>query len=182
MSNAYLLIALAGAIILEGEVAFALAILSIHLFQLSIPELFVFVFCITLLSDWLYFLIGRLIGPYLFVHFKFLQRKGDSLHSMIHRHATILLLGYRFLYGFRIIFLLLFGMNKTIPVSRFIFLSALSAFLWTMVIGSLVLSFKEIVQGFLENESFQILVFSGVFILILFIFSRIAIRLTRRMA
>lgn len=119
---------------LEGELVYISAIQAARAgyvdFYGAIAAFFVGTFC----TDWFYFLTGRKQGRRFFERNEKLQQQAARIEHLMARHGTLLLLAYRFIYGFRIVLPLLFGMS-TLPKQRFFWFGLLSTSIWMTVYG-----------------------------------------------
>lgn len=120
----------------EGETAILVASTLIYKGFFSGPLLVLSAFAGSFLSDWLYYLIGRLNGKI------FVERR-PKLHARIlpmtnffRENKIMILLLYRFLYGFRVIIPIVVGMSG-ISLRTFLFFSVLSGLLWAGTISTI---------------------------------------------
>lgn len=120
--------------ILEGELLYIGALQAARLGYLYWPYVVLAVFLGTLAADWGYFFLGRWQGYACLRRFSHLRSRVAQLQDRLDRRAGWLLLSYRFLYGFRIILPILFGISA-LPVRRFLWASLLSVSLWTGLFG-----------------------------------------------
>jgi membrane protein DedA with SNARE-associated domain len=88
------------------------------------------------LSDWLYFLIGRINGRYFVDRRPSLKEKLVPVNLFFQSNRIQLLLSYRFLYGFRIVIPLMIGMTN-IRAVQFLFFSSLSGLVWATFVSSI---------------------------------------------
>lgn len=129
---------------IEGELAFAGGLLSSEYLLISGWKIFLIAFLATLFTDWTLFFFGRYAGEFLKARFSGLENLG-FYHSLerLTRSPSIAFT-YRYLYGLRILALLLMGMNYG-SVKKFLHYSFLSTLIWTMLIGFSTLFLKDIV-------------------------------------
>ncbi len=120
---------------LEGETAILVASSLAASGLFKIPYTVFFGFFGSFLSDWLYFLIGRLNGKFFLDKRPKLQEKFQPVHKFFKTHRLQILVSYRFLYGFRIIIPLMLGMSDVKPV-RFLGYSLLAGLLWATTVSS----------------------------------------------
>lgn len=88
------------------------------------------------LSDWLYFLIGRINGRYFLDKRPSLKEKLAPVNLFFQSNRIQLLLSYRFLYGFRIVIPLMIGMTNITAV-QFLFFSSLSGLVWATFVSAI---------------------------------------------
>ncbi|MEO5979086.1 MAG: DedA family protein [Chryseolinea sp.] len=123
-------IALLGGTFLEGETAILIASSLIFRGFFETPYTIFFGFAGSFISDWLYFIIGRLNGRYFIAKRPALQQRVAPVNQFFDKHQYQILLTYRFLYGFRVIIPLVIGMSKIKPL-QFLFYSIVSGLMWS---------------------------------------------------
>jgi membrane protein DedA with SNARE-associated domain len=89
-----------------------------------------------LLSDQLFFHLGRYHGTWVLARFPRLQLRAGGILARVHRHQTLLTVGFRFLYGCRTITPILLGSCGVRPL-RFGMLNIAGVAVWTAVFGLL---------------------------------------------
>lgn len=119
---------------LEGELVYISAIQAARAGYVDLTGAIIAFFLGTFCTDWFYFLTGRKQGRRFFERNEKLQRQAARIEHLMARHGTLLLLSYRFIYGFRIVLPLLFGMSS-ISRQRFLWFSLLSTSIWVSVYG-----------------------------------------------
>jgi membrane protein DedA with SNARE-associated domain len=147
----------------EGETAILVASSLVHqgIFD-ALPTVIVG-FAGSFVSDWVYYLIGRLNGKFFVDKRPKLAAKLEPVRSMFRRHETQVLFSYRFLYGFRVIIPVVIGMSHVTPI-RYLFFSVASGLVWATTVGTVgyfvgrVLKLKTAV--FEENILFIVLGFA----------------------
>jgi len=128
-------IALSVGTFLEGETAILVASSLAVSGLFKIPFTVFFGFFGSFLSDWVYFVIGRLNGKYFLDKRPKLQERFQPVHNFFKTHRLQILISYRFLYGFRIIIPLMLGMSDIKPM-RFLAYSLLTGILWASTVSS----------------------------------------------
>jgi len=83
----------------------------------------------SMLGDQTWFFLGRLKGKGIIARRPFWQVKAQRVYDKLHRHHTLLILGFRFLYGLRTITPFAIGMTE-IPTKRFFVLNLIGAVVW----------------------------------------------------
>jgi membrane protein DedA with SNARE-associated domain len=119
---------------LEGEVSYVSILQAARQGYLYWPYVIAAVFLGTVASDWGYFFLGRWQGKACLRRFPRLRGRMEQMDRLLKRRAPLLLLSYRFMYGFRTILPVLFGVSA-IPASRFLAFSLLSITLWVSFFG-----------------------------------------------
>lgn len=122
--------------VLEGEVAFLTAIQATRLGYLDFYYVLTAVFLGAQVVDWSLYLAGRKGGQAAIDRRPKLQPRFHQMAIAVEERSTLLLLLYRFMYGFRIVLPTLFGVAR-IPVRRFALFSFISTLLWVVIIGNL---------------------------------------------
>jgi membrane protein DedA with SNARE-associated domain len=117
---------------MEGELAALSGAFASRLGVLDYKYAFIAIFFGTVSIDWLAFFAGRILGEKIFVYFPKLEKNTVRTRKWINDNSSWNLILYRFLYGLRIVTLVLFGINK-VKLSKFIPLSLLVIFIWTLI-------------------------------------------------
>jgi membrane protein DedA with SNARE-associated domain len=119
---------------LEGELVLVSAIQAVRNgyvdFYAALLAFFLGTFC----TDWFYFISGKKQGRRLLERHKKLSHKASQIDQLMARYGVLLLVSYRFIYGFRIVLPLLFGMSG-LSNKKFLFFSLLSTSIWLSVYG-----------------------------------------------
>jgi membrane protein DedA with SNARE-associated domain len=132
----------------EGETVLVLGGFAAHRGYLELPWVLVSAFFGTLLGDQVYFYMGRARGE------SFLERrpnwkyKSEKVFALLNRHQTLLILGFRFLYGLRTVTPFLIGASRISPL-RFLILNSLGASIWSIVIG---------VMGYMFGQALELII------------------------
>lgn len=161
----------------EGETAILVASSLIHTGLFEIPWTILVAFTGSFVSDWLYYLIGRLNGKYFIEHRPALKAKLEPVRNFFHRHRIQILFTYRFLYGFRIIIPIVIGMSAVKPI-QFLGYSLVTGLLWAAsvnVTGYLIGYFLEVKTSvFEENILYIVPGFALMGLLIGFVIKKVA--------
>ncbi len=148
----------------EGETAILVASSLIHQGLFDPGLTIISGFAGSFISDWLYYLAGRLNGKYFINKRPALKARVEPMKSLFRKHQMQILFSYRFLYGFRVIIPLVIGMSDVKPV-HFLFFSVTGGLLWATVVtavGYLVGRFFNIQTTiFEENIVFIVLGFAS---------------------
>jgi membrane protein DedA with SNARE-associated domain len=118
----------------EGETVIVLAGFAAHQGYLKLPFVLAFGFLGAVLGDQLYFHIGRIKGLRVLNALPHGNDKSRRIFALLDRHQLSVILGFRFLYGMRIITPFLLG-ALGISSIRFLILNIIGAFIWTLSIG-----------------------------------------------
>jgi membrane protein DedA with SNARE-associated domain len=127
--QAYRYLALMTGTFFEGETAIILAssLIPKGIFDI-VPTVF-FAFAGSFISDWLYYLIGRLNGKFFLEKRPKLQAKVLPVTNFFQRRQVQILFTYRFLYGFRVIIPVIIGMSGIKP-AQYLFFTIVSGLIW----------------------------------------------------
>ena len=152
---------------LEGETILVMGGLAAKLGYLKLPWVIVSAFVGTLCGDQLFFFLGRYRGPWILRRFPAWEGRVDKVHGFLDRHRIPIIIGFRFVYGFRTITPFVLGMSR-VPIIQFVALNILGAALWASFIGSLGYAFGEGVELILgdirhyEKETLAAVLLAGI--------------------
>ncbi|MFC5519961.1 DedA family protein [Polaromonas jejuensis] len=131
--------------VLEGETVLVLAGFAAHQGYLSFPLVITLAFCGGTLGDQISFFIGRYYGAPLLSRFPRLASRAQPINQWIQHYQTGLIVGVRFMYGFRIAGPLVIGMSD-VSAWRFLLLNLLGAAIWAVLIAGAGYLFGETLQ------------------------------------
>lgn len=141
-------IALAIGTFFEGETAILIASSLVHKGVFELPYTVFFGFFGSFVSDWIYYLVGRLNGKYFVDRKPKLKEMVSPVTNLFNKYQLQVLLSYRFLYGFRIIIPVVIGMSG-FPPARYLFYTMIAGLFWASVVSTLGYA----VGAFLELEA-----------------------------
>jgi membrane protein DedA with SNARE-associated domain len=133
---------------LEGETALILGSIAAQLGYLELPWVITAALCGTLFGDQFYFFMGRFKGKAVLCKRPQWQARTDKVFNLLQRHETLLILGFRFMYGIRTIASFVIGMSHVATV-KFIILNVLGALVWASIIGGF---------GYVFGKAFEVMV------------------------
>lgn len=119
---------------LEGETFLIIAGLSAHLGYLELPLVIATAFIGSFSGDQMFFCVGRLRGRKLISKHPEWCRNVDRIHAALHRYKDLVMIGFRFVYGIRILTPIVLGMNHQISTGRFVLFNAFGAVVWSVII------------------------------------------------
>lgn len=119
---------------LEGETILIIAGYLSHRGYLDLPLVILAAFIGTLLGDQLYFYIGRIKGKAFLEKRPHWQPKINRVQNLLDKHQTLLILGFRFIYGIRTVTPFILGMSKVSPL-KYLLLNTCGALLWAIAFG-----------------------------------------------
>jgi len=121
---------------LEGETVLVIAGFLAHGGYLELPWVVAVAFLGTFLGDQLFFYLGRSKGSEILARWPAWKAKSVRVLSRLQRHQVWMILGFRFLYGLRMIAPFLIGAGGVAPL-RFLLLNGIGAFAWAMLVTAL---------------------------------------------
>ena len=119
---------------LEGETILIIAGFLAHRGYLELPYVISAAFIGTLIGDQLYFYIGRIKGKQFIEKRPHWQARTQRVFKLLDKHQTVLILGFRFLYGIRTVTPFVLGSAGISPV-RYLFLNICGAAVWAITLG-----------------------------------------------
>lgn len=121
--------------LLEGETLLLLAGLAAHGGYLSFPVVVLVAFVGGTLGDQIGFFIGRRYGAALLGRWENLEAPAARVRGLIERHAGLVIVGVRFMYGLRLIGPVAIGMSE-VSARRFVVFNLIGAAIWAVGISS----------------------------------------------
>jgi membrane protein DedA with SNARE-associated domain len=119
----------------EGETILIIGGLLAHLGYLRLPVVMLVAFIGSFSGDQFYFHIGRLKGIELLARYPHWQKRVHEVHQRIERYHDLIMLGFRFVYGMRIMTPFVLALNKKVKTSRFVLLNAIGAAIWSVAVS-----------------------------------------------
>lgn len=142
----YGLLAVAIGCYLEGETVLVLGGMGAQQGWLPLPAVVAAGVVGAVFGDQLYFQLGRRLGTPAIAARPRLQRLVGPVSRWIDERGTLFLVGFRFLYGMRIVSPLLLG-TGSVPALRFTAWNLLGASLWATTVAALGYVFGERVRS-----------------------------------
>jgi membrane protein DedA with SNARE-associated domain len=121
--------------LLEGETLLLLAGLAAHHGYLSFPVVVAVAFVGGTLGDQVGFFVGRRYGESLLGRWSSMEAPAARVRRLIDRHAGLLIIGVRFMYGLRLIGPVAIGMSA-VPARKFIVFNLIGAAIWAVGVSS----------------------------------------------
>ncbi len=141
---------------LEGETSLIAGSFAAHRGMLEIIPVFIVAYIATQCSDWLWFIIGRKQGQKILSRRPKWEKKYKRVDKIMKKYPVAILLGYRFVYGFRNILPMGIGMS-TIPVRKFFIFSQLGTFIWASLLCCAGYFFGAIIEAnFKKIEHYEV--------------------------
>ncbi|MEO8203204.1 MAG: DedA family protein [Betaproteobacteria bacterium] len=135
---------------IEGETFVVLAGFAAQRGYLSLPLVIVVATLMNFAWDQFYFWLGRRRGDWVMQRFASRRPRIERILGLLERHHAPLIVGVRFMYGFRIIGPIAIGMSA-VPWPRFIALNLLGAALWATLFAGLGYLFGDALELALAN-------------------------------
>jgi membrane protein DedA with SNARE-associated domain len=176
MTHAYIYCLIFTSVVLEGEIALVTASMTAQTGIVNIYLVSAVAFIATLVTDWFFFFLGKYAGDKVLHRFESLQKRTHIPMQWLRKKPGFVLFFYRYLYGLRIVSLLIIGMSK-ISVRKFLWISFLSILFWTILFSLIGFYIGELIAGLLElfeNISVYIAISILIAFLLLFIFKQLA--------
>lgn len=155
---------------LEGETILALAGLAAYREYLDLRLVIIVAMIAGFLGDQCYFFLGRYKGQEILARFPNMEERAHRFDALLSRWHAPLIIGIRFMYGFRIIGPVLLGMGR-VPAWKFMLYNFIGAAIWAPLIAGIGYKFGEIVESVLgDMKRFELWVFVGIFAIGLTVF------------
>jgi membrane protein DedA with SNARE-associated domain len=136
---------------LEGETILIIGGLLAKLGLLKLSTVMVIAFIGSFSGDQVYFYIGRFKGRELLKKHHKWEKRVDKIHKILERYHDLIMLGFRFVYGMRIMTPFVLGMSKQIKAIRFSILNAVGAVIWSVAISAGGYFFGYALEGFVKD-------------------------------
>jgi len=143
-------LAVAAGTFLEGETVLLLAGAAASRGHLDLPVVMAIAALASSAGDQLCFLLGRRYGEALLARLPRLRQRADRARELLARHATLVILSVRFLYGLRIAGPMAIGMSG-VRWLRFASLNLLGAIVWAIVVASIGYGFGRVLTHLLAQ-------------------------------
>jgi membrane protein DedA with SNARE-associated domain len=167
---------------LEGETILALAGLAAYRGYLDFKVVVLVALFAGFLGDQVYFFIGRYKGQKILERFPEMERRAQRFDALLARWHAPLIIGVRFMYGFRIIGPIILGMGR-VPAWKFVVYNFIGASIWAPLIAGIGYEFGEIVETVLGDlKRIELWVFGAVVVIGLIIFAVHYVRARREEA
>jgi len=143
----------------EGETLLVLGGFAAHRGYLALPWVILAAFIGSFMGDQLFFYLGRKHTQWVLARRPLWKARVDRAHQLLERYRTLLILGFRFMYGLRTIIPFLLGMSS-VSTRKFIILDVIAAFVWAVAVGTggyLFGNILEIILGDIKHYELPIL-------------------------
>lgn len=137
---------------LEGETILVIAGILASKGYLSLGWVVIAAFFGTLTGDQLFFYIGRFHAN------RFLEKrpgwnsKIDKVRRIVEGYSTLVIFGFRFLYGLRAVSPFAIGMSR-VPIRKFVTLNVIGAAFWTITVAFSGYLFGQAIEAYFDESS-----------------------------
>lgn len=146
---------------LEGETILALAGLAAYRGYLDFTKVVVLAMFAGFLGDQFYFFLGRYKGQQILARFPHARERAHKFDAMLARWHAPLIVGIRFMYGFRILGPVMLGMGR-VPSWKFVVYNFIGAAIWAPLIAGLGYAFGTVIESVLDDmKRFEMWAFAG---------------------
>jgi len=135
---------------MEGETAVALGGLAAHRGYLDLASVMALSFAATFFADQCYFYVGRFYGHAVLARRPHWRPRVDKVLEITERHNILIILGFRFVYGFRTVTPFAIGMTR-VSWLRFLILNGLAAIIWAVAVAGAGYIFGHALEIVLGN-------------------------------
>ena len=144
---------------LEGETILALAGLAAYRGYLELYHVIVVALIAGFLGDQFFFFLGRFNGQRILARYPHAQERAQRFDALLSRWHAPLIVGIRFMYGFRIVGPILLGMGR-VPAWKFVVFNFIGASIWAPLIAAIGYFFGSILETVLHDmKRYEIWVF-----------------------
>jgi membrane protein DedA with SNARE-associated domain len=132
---------------LEGETILVIGGFLAHRGYLALPGVIAAAFAGTFAGDQFFFFLGRRGGMAALESRPAWKARSTRVFALLRAHQSAVILGFRFLYGFRTVTPFLLGASG-VPALRFVLLNAVGGAVWALCFG---------VLGYLLGQTLELL-------------------------
>ena len=148
----------------EGETSLVTSAFAAHRGYLNIFIVISIAMIATLSWDWIWFMVGRIKGNAILAKRPKLEAKSRKINILLMQHQVAVLLGYRFLYGFRTAVPLAIGMSS-VTKRRFLLFGLINVVIWDCLFSSLGYFFGAFLKANWKRiEDYEIEILVGILI------------------
>jgi membrane protein DedA with SNARE-associated domain len=137
--------------ILEGETILVLAGLLSFWGIFELPKVIIMGFLGSLAGDQFLFYCGRLQGGWFISKNKRLRERVEKIQRLLKKYQNLIIFGFCFLYGLRMVMPVVLGLDRTLKGSRFLILNGAGALIWSVLIASAGYFFAETMIWILKD-------------------------------
>ena len=159
----------------EGETILLLGGVGAQLGYLDLQWVILIAFIGSFSGDQFYFHLGRWKGQELLAKSPKWQAKANRVYCYLEKYHDLIMLGFRFVYGIRIMTPVVLALNPKIKTSRFVVFNAIGALLWSIAVAGGGYLFGKAIKIILDNiKHYEMagLIVIGVIIICVLLFRR----------
>ena len=150
---------------LEGETILALAGLAAYRGYMDFLTVVLVAMFAGFLGDQFYFFLGRFKGKQLLARFPHAEERAHRFDALLARWHAPLIVGIRFMYGFRILGPIMLGMGR-VPAWKFVLYNFIGAAIWAPLIAGIGYKFGEVLETVLgDMKRFELWVFAAIVVI-----------------
>jgi membrane protein DedA with SNARE-associated domain len=147
---------------LEGETILALAGLAAYRGYMEFHNVVLVAMFAGFVGDQFYFFLGRFKGQAILERFPNAAKRAYRFDSLLSRWHAPLIVGIRFMYGFRVVGPLLLGMGR-VPAWKFLLYNFIGAAIWAPLIAGIGYYFGSFIEAYLHNmKRYEMWVFAAI--------------------
>ena len=150
---------------MEGETILALAGLAAHRGYMDFWAVVVIALFAGFLGDQFFFFLGRFKGTEILARFPKMSARAQQFDSLLERWHAPLIVGIRFMYGFRILGPVMLGMGR-VPAWKFLVYNLIGAAIWAPLIAGAGYLFGTAIEAVLHDMKHYELLAAMVLLLI----------------
>lgn len=171
------LIAVFLGVILEGEFLFLTGLVFAKMGHLDFTSVLVAGYLGILTHDWIFFTLGKTQGKHFFDQRPKLNKRLDKILTPFHKNNWVFFLSYRFLIGFRMILIILFGISD-VSIKKFFFVSSFGGILWIVFYGGIGYFSTDVIVNNLDwfKEHKLAIFFAAITLLLIYILPKLLAR------
>jgi membrane protein DedA with SNARE-associated domain len=149
---------------LEGETILILAGFAVHRGYLDFDFVWLIAFFGAVLGDQVYFFIGRFRGQALIARYPKLERRVNRVLPYLEKYKNYVLIGFRFIYGFRTVTPFAIGISR-IGARRFFLFNFVSGVVWALIFAAAGYLFGHAAEAlFGQIEEYEEYIFIGIIV------------------
>ena len=149
---------------LEGETILALAGLASYRGYMDLWKVILVAAAAGFIGDQFYFFLGRFNGHRILARFPHARERAHRFDALLSKWHAPLIVGIRFMYGFRIVGPVLLGMGR-VPAWKFMVCNLIGAAIWAPLIAAIGYFFGSIVETALGRlKHYEMWVFAAVLV------------------
>lgn len=160
----------------EGEITVLLGGIFSRFGFLEIKRVILWAFLGTFSGDSTFFILGRVLGRHTLTRIESLKKGFSAANRIVDRYGGLILFFVRFLTGLRSLILMVLGCSN-MGIFRFIAITLINAFLWSLAVGLTGYIFAHVVFLFFEDikkyQALAIPIFASIIFLIVTIVRKV---------